>query len=93
MDWISVKERLPEYTCRAGSETFTHVLVSIGERPRLVTVGMYCNDIWEALNIKNVNVTHWMPLPEPPEDDSYCEPSPAISGYSEGYLKLLCLPR
>ena len=64
MEWISVDDRLPE----------------IG-RDYLVTDGIVCMvaafrtqaGIWDFWTIKwwdTSDVTHWMPLPEPPKEDT-----------------------
>lgn len=66
MEWISVKDRLPETgdTVLAWREsTFTPGVyyASTG------TFGFYHEGIWGDKDEDNWNVTHWMPLPEPPE--------------------------
>lgn len=63
MEWISVKDKMPEYEAYVASEEFVHVLVYIGG---VVCCGMYCNGVWEAMGARRVPVTHWMPLPKPP---------------------------
>lgn len=69
MKWISVKNKLPEYTTHAGSDVFVHVLVygkNLG-----VCQGMYCNEKWEALSIDCTEyITHWMPMPTPPKKNN-----------------------
>lgn len=64
--WISVKDRLPEkegrYLCWFGKNT-----VAIG-----AAIATYLEE-WKAFgSLASLetypNVTHWMPLPEPPED-------------------------
>ena len=66
--WVSVKDRLPEksgqYLCWFGANK-----VAIG--PAIVTYV----DEWKAFgNLvsleKYPNITHWMPLPEPPKEDN-----------------------
>lgn len=57
--WISVKDRLPE----AGQEVL--ILERFEDEPRhIISVSTYdskvFDDIW-------ANVTHWMPIPEPPK--------------------------
>lgn len=70
MDWISVKDRLPE---KSGD-----VLVYIAYRREhgRVTVVPY-SDRYKAFNTRDEyvspkykidGVTHWMPLPEPPKE-------------------------
>lgn len=65
MQWINVKDRLPEYQAYCGSERFAHVIVSVNG---CVGQGMFCNGRWEFLGLKNVAVSHWTPLPEPPSE-------------------------
>lgn len=57
--WISVENRLPE--------TDDHVLCCTQNKKGVQTVvrGFYM-DGWHCG--MNTNVTHWMPLPDPPED-------------------------
>lgn len=70
LEWISVKDRLP------GEGT--HVLIygrpKIGEVPYIVDQ-IYKGDwmLWGVWNntSRGYIVTHWMPLPEPPE--AVCE--------------------
>lgn len=54
--WIPVTERLPEDT--------DDVLVYTNK----VTKARYGCDGWHGQGGRWTNVTHWMPLPEPPED-------------------------
>lgn len=53
MNWISVKDRLPE-------DEETHVLV-YRENGWI--------EIWPRRYFHTFRVTHWMPLPEPPKED------------------------
>ena len=70
--WISVEERLPEGKCLAGC--FAHGSYGYGEyiigyvAPYSESEGSgYCaEDSFVLLD----DVTHWMPLPEPPEEDA-----------------------
>ena len=67
MEWISVKDRLPE--------TEDHVLCCTQSKKgdQNIVRGYYRQDgIW--VSGMNSNVTHWMPLPDPP----------AIAMYKEG---------
>lgn len=64
--WISVKERLPE--------PFVSVLVQMpGEQPfPTVREGFISKDvIWQSAMFRREpgEVTHWMPLPEPPKGE------------------------
>ena len=58
--WISAEERLPE--------TDDHVLCCTRTKKGTanVVVGYYMDGLWRCG--MNSNVTHWMPLPEPPEE-------------------------
>ena len=62
--WISVKDRLPE--CK---DYYEEVVIFIPELNE-VTLGIYDDPKWLKWNDdvwETINVTHWMPLPEPPE--------------------------
>lgn len=70
-EWISVKERLPEQDgkvlCRYGFERE-------GKRSGYMVTG--CLDYYATDEIPHFQhastglyVTHWMPLPEPPEEE------------------------
>jgi len=65
--WIPVSVRLPTYTTQAGGAKFINVLVCI--KNKFVCEGMYCEGKWIINGISDVDVevTHWMPLPEPPK--------------------------
>lgn len=56
-DWISVEERLPE----PGVDVFA------AYRNRYITMGT-AGDDWLEEDIEDGNITHWMPLPEPPKE-------------------------
>lgn len=66
--WISVKDRMPEksgqYLCWFGANK-----VAIG-----MAIVTYVNE-WKAFGRlesfeKYPNITHWMPLPEPPKEET-----------------------
>lgn len=62
-EWISVKERLPD--------RFEYVLVYCKglRRDIFVSYGYRYDDTgWYVDGIYTTVVTHWMPLPEPPEE-------------------------
>jgi len=66
MEWISVKDRLPE-----KGNPVSVVVEHMGS----VRVGLgYCEVYrdefrqWEDVGGFKINVTHWMPLPEPPKE-------------------------
>ena len=58
--WISVEERMPEcmqpvIVCREGGK------VEQGYKDTM--------DWWKVYGTRTKKVTHWMPLPEPPEEE------------------------
>lgn len=57
MEWISVKDRLPEY--------FESVLGSDGKEVSVAFRTVEGNWIDEVFELDG-DVTHWMPLPSPP---------------------------
>ncbi len=59
-EWISVKDRLPE-----SDDYVLCYRDSCGLSSRIM-VGFYLRGKWTCGAIGNV--THWMPLPEPPEE-------------------------
>ena len=62
--WVSVKDRLPDTHKRAlVAADFSGIAD--------VDVAIYCGDgMWESVSglYPKFSVTHWMPLPEPPEE-------------------------
>ena len=62
-DWISVKDRLPEKT---GSYL---VFRNIGYGKQFFSIGirLFYEQAPEAFTMDK-SVTHWMPLPDPPEE-------------------------
>jgi hypothetical protein len=81
--WINVKDRLPEehdkYLCAEYSKTFNRYFI----RTLWFTKDLYKHDRYDFLDKKGIggfyessgewgtvlieDVTHWMPLPEPPQ--------------------------
>lgn len=63
-EWISVKDRLPELgervLCTDGHCVF--------EQYRVLPSCVY--GVWDRMGLKSEmqDVTHWMPLPEPPQE-------------------------
>lgn len=67
MNWISVNDRLPDEQFEARQ-----ILVTLGYR---TSESIVICALWDDDNFYNLetmdemdNVTHWMPLPEPPKD-------------------------
>lgn len=71
--WISVKDRLPE-----DSDILVLVIVNGDPKNNIHLIGAYeiasysKDDGWiieEYAEWENPDVTHWMPIPEPPEEE------------------------
>lgn len=77
MEWISVKERLPE----------TDSSFLVAGRDRYVTVADWyaAEQRWDlsredkAIGVSSATITHWMPLPEPPEQSEQMQAALARS--------------
>jgi len=65
MEWIDVNDRLPE-----NPNDFHLQYLSIGR----VIIGMQYDSKWYkddgTEKPDDIEITHWMPLPEPPEKDN-----------------------
>lgn len=61
-EWISVKERLPE--------RFEPVLVCREKNgsPYVEQGHKDVGEWWKVYGTRTKHITHWMPLPEPPEE-------------------------
>lgn len=59
--WISVKDRLPEYT--------PMVLAMCTDGYELAYYGMYGQGWTNTLGTEHLNVTHWHSLPAPPKEE------------------------
>lgn len=70
--WISVEDRLPDLIpCNAGTAYSEAVIIWTSGRKALIGVFdgddfLCAADYWE---VENEEITHWMPLPEPPKGD------------------------
>ena len=68
--WISVKDRLPDKECLAvcmlaGRPAYNEMLVGWVGKDTMCETGYICESGGEFLP----DVTHWMPLPQPPKED------------------------
>ena len=63
--WIPVSERLPEDVQHVLVVVFGIVKQAIFD-PKKKKLFTICGQQWERKNFAE-NITHWMPLPEPPE--------------------------
>ena len=64
MEWISVKERLPEERRRV----FVHGSNNYNDEKRMI--GQYWGDgRWLCMGRGQIAVTHWQPLPDPPKGE------------------------
>ena len=68
--WISVKDRLPEQTDPAKKVLFITKTdgVFIGCYYKATAYDQFNG--WYSMCVRIDNVTHWMPLPEPPEKEA-----------------------
>lgn len=65
-EWISVKDRLPE--------AFRPVIVCREKGKGEYVVEQGCKDVkdwWKVYGTRTKKVTHWMPLPEPPMEETH----------------------
>ncbi len=71
MDWVSVKDKLPEENENVilfdGSEVFCGNFF-FGKENRICWGIQACDGICYG-NYKKDEITHWMPLPNPPKDN------------------------
>ena len=82
MEWISVKERLPddEQEVLVIAHGWDGRLVYVGSHKRVEAQKSWLTGItnkssewslWGWSYLKEPMVTHWLPLPEPPKEDAW----------------------
>lgn len=65
-EWISVKDRLPEYSCEVITyDAKKHVAQTLGYSKKWGKFN--ASDCLDHCN-NAIDVTHWMPIPDLPED-------------------------
>ena len=63
--WINVKERLPE------NGDYNDYLITDGKNC-YVCCYLYIHNVWMSSmgrSLNDINITHWMPLPELPKEE------------------------
>ncbi len=58
-EWISVKDRLPDKNTAVIAATDNGIVFQC----------LYAYDGWDLWEGHEVNITHWMPLPQPPKGE------------------------
>ncbi len=70
MSWISVEDRLPEVEKPHGVPACSKDFLLIWPRTTYTQTALYFEDCGFARDgVALTHVTHWMPLPEPPESE------------------------
>ena len=68
-EWVSVDERLPE----VDDSVLVHIIDTFDNRENIVitkyTIGLNLKMEWLGFEHNSFKVTHWMPLPAPPEKE------------------------
>lgn len=66
MEWISVKDKLPEYTNRIGNQRF--VILILADKHGGVWPGDYTEGEFYIFGAKHSGVTHFMYFPKHPNE-------------------------
>lgn len=69
-EWISVKDRLPDPKVTDKNPP-TVLAVKQGMVGKIICVARWNGADWIEKG-KEITVTHWMPLPEPPKEENPC---------------------
>lgn len=68
MEWISVKDRLPEEGLAVlVCLTSEFITVAYRSRENLKKIWQLYGPVSDILDLKNESVNYWAPLPEPPK--------------------------
>lgn len=71
-EWISVKDRLPELISHNGTRAYSDAVFVFTTGKKVMaavwdgTQFIFAKSFWEAWGEE---ITHWMPLPEPPKGE------------------------
>jgi hypothetical protein len=73
-EWISVRDRMPEepgaYLVALVTYRQERYLAVAYPRDGWWDVAGWCREYKHRDGVHNFDVTHWMPLPEPPKEDT-----------------------
>jgi hypothetical protein len=74
MEWINTTDKFPDQTPATENKTDTETdTVIVHDYDGTITTGFFCHeeDNWYLEDGSDIfgNITHWMPLPNPPKVD------------------------